>query len=126
MGELLDIAREDMRDFVEDSEGFSTTLSFTPTVGDPFELEGIATVHSQGIDSDGIPVIGDNSHIFFSEVSVNDLGYVTRSADGKVNIRDWKVTFDHAVGTVSAILSVTEPDSTFGMIRVMLTNFKQS
>lgn len=119
------MAIEDAGDIISDDDGFSTPLSFTPIEGDPFVLNGLATVHSQGFDSNGIPIIANNSHILFSEKAVNALGYTTRNSNGNVNVRNWKVEFDHAVGSVKAILSKTEPDSTLGLIRVMITNYEQ-
>jgi len=126
MGTLLDIAREDARSFVSDTDGFSTPLTFTTLTDEEFTINGLASVHSQSFDSDGLPVIGDNSHICFSEKDVNDAGYTTRDANGNVNIRGWRVAFNHSVGAVSAILSRPEPDSTLGLIRVMITNYNDN
>jgi len=107
---------------ISDSNGWSTLLSFTPTVGDPFEWGGLATVHSNAYDQDGLPIISDNSHILFSEVDVNNLGYVTR-VDGNLTVKGWLVEFDHAVGHVKAQLSEPGPDSTLGLIRCKITNY---
>ena len=121
MGTLLDMAAEDMRSFIEDDEGFSTPLTFTPLVGDPFTINGLAFGVSEVYDEEGLPVLGNNSHILFSEEKVNELGYTTRK-NGEVNIQKWIVEFDHRVGHVKAVLSETKPDSTLGVIKVQLSN----
>jgi hypothetical protein len=127
MGGLLELAIKEARAAVTGDfsiiGGFSTLLTITPLIGEPFQIKGLATVHSSGFDQDGRPIISDNSHITFSELDVNELGYTTR-VNGKLRIQGWKVEFSHAVGDVKAILSEPEPDSTLGIIRVMITKLK--
>ena len=122
---LLDDIREEASEFIGNADEFATPLTFTPPGEESFVMNGIATVHSRSFDSDGMPIIADNSHILVSEVDLNALGYTTRIG-GKMIIEGWIVDFDHAVGHVKAKLSSLEPDSTLGLVRVMLTNYKAS
>lgn len=119
---ILDIAREEV--IKQGCEGeWSTELAFITSEGEEFTVRGLATVHSQGFDSNGVPVISENAHINFSEKTVNDLGIQTR-VNGVLIIEGWKVTFTLAIGTITAILSRPEPDKTFGIIRATLTEYE--
>lgn len=120
---LLDDIRTEASEFIANSDEFATSLTFTVPGQEPFTINGLATVHSRSFDSEGLPIVSDNSHILVSEVDINNLGYTTRRGN-KLIIEGWIVEFDHAVGHVKAILSVPSPDSTLGLIQVMLTNYK--
>lgn len=121
---ILEMARKDSIRFIGAEGDWGTELTFQPPVGDPFTIEGLATVHSQSFDENGLPIIADNSHILFSEKAVTDLGYATRE-NGKLVVKDWVVDFDHAVGHVKALLSVPEPDATLGLVRCRITNYEE-
>ena len=123
MSSLLDMAIEDMRNIIISNEDFSVLMNISPTIGDPFEIYGLAFCISEGYDEDGLPIITENSHILISEQEINELGYTTRT-NGKVNISEWVVEFSHAIGNVKAKLSTPKPDSTLGVIKVQLTNYK--
>lgn len=120
MGDILDIAIRDARRYL--NGGFSNPLSIVPDVGEPFIINGLASVHSQGFDSDGIPIIAENSHICFAEKDVTDLGYTIR-VNGKVKLQDWRVSFTLNSITYNCVMSEPEPDGTLGIIRVKLTNY---
>lgn len=117
------MAIEDMRDIVTSDNDFSVLMTITPTIGDPFQVYGLAFCISEGFDEDGLPIITENSHVLISEKEINELGYVTRN-NGKVNISEWIIEFSHAVGNVKAKLSTLKPDSTLGVIKVQLTNYR--
>jgi hypothetical protein len=119
MGSILDMARNDIRKIL--NGGFSTDLTITPIGLTSIVVKGMATKHSQGFDSDGLPVIGDNAHCSFSELDVNDLGVATRDGNGNLNIKGWKVTFTDHISTYSYKFSETMPDNTVGLIRIMLS-----
>ncbi len=120
MGDTLDLARRDTADILN-SGGFETTLTLTPPTLDPIEIEGIATRHTQGFDSDGLPIIADNAHCTFSETELNDLGATTRDARGRCNISGWRVQFTDAIGAADYTLREPEPDRTLGIIKTKLT-----
>jgi len=122
VGRLMDITRSVLTRVTTDENWFGTPLSFTPTIGDPFVIHGLAFVISEGVDENGLPIITEDSHIFFSETAITDLGYVVREGN-KTLIKDWIVEFDHAVGHVKAKLSEVKPDNTLGHIKVQLTNY---
>lgn len=122
MGRILSRAISDARRYLKG--GFSIPITFK-TGSEEFELNGLATVHSQNFDQDDRPVIGENSHICFSEKDVIDMGIVTRSGNNLVLVKSWVVSFDHAIGNFTAILSEPEPDSTLGIIRVKITSFTE-
>ena len=115
---LIDQARADMREIINGE--FSTELTITPTGADPVIINGLATRHSQGFDSNGLPVIANNAHCSFSELDLNDLGVVTRDARKEINIKGWKVSFADTVGTYEYDMTEPMPDNTVGLIRVML------
>lgn len=116
---LIDQARQDMRDIINGE--FSTELTITPTGLSAVVVKGLATRHSQGFDSDGLPVIADNAHCSFSELDLNDLGVTTRNANKDVIIKDWQVDFADAIGTYSYSIKEPIPDNTLGLIRCTLT-----
>lgn len=122
-GRFIQEMTDRARAAIKDSNGWSTLLTFTPPVevGPPFQLGGLATVHSQNFDQEGLPIISDNSHILFSEIDVNELGYTTR-INGHLNVHGWLVEFDLAIGHITAKLSEPAPDGTLGLIRVTITN----
>lgn len=113
------MAKRDARRYVNDG-GFNQELTITPAGGEAVSLQGLATRHSQGFDTDGLPVIGDNAHCLFSELDLNDLGVTTRDAAGNLNIKGWRLSFDDALGTVSCEIGEQEPDGTLGLIRSKL------
>lgn len=120
MGDILDMVKRDARIIL--NGGFSVPLTLTNGV-ESVEINGFATVHSQVYDPEsGTHILGDNSNISFSEKDINDLGVVTRNADGKIIIQDWIVEFDHAIGHVKAKLVEPMPDSTLGVVKCLLRN----
>ena len=119
-GTLLNNAIKDLKRHI--GVDFNTELLLITNNDEEIEINGYAAVHSTGFDENGVPIIADNSYILFSEVDVNVLGYTTR-VNRKVDLRGWKVQFSHAVGEVSASLAEPQPDSTFGVIRVMIRNY---
>lgn len=119
MGYILDLARHNAREIM--NGGFNTELTITPKGESPVVIKGLATRHSQGFDTDGLPIISDNSHCTFSELDLTDLGVVTRDAKGNLNIKGWKVSFDDAIGPGEYKFSESMPDNTLGLIRITLS-----
>ena len=123
MGEILDLARQNAREFINDG-GFETELTITPTGVAPVVIKGTTSVHSQAFDSDGLPVIGKNSHCTFSELDLNDAGVTTRDAKDDLNMRDWKVSFTDQIGTYNCKFSELMPDRGLGIIVVKLNQIQ--
>ena len=119
---ILDMAKSEIRSFIDSNDDFSIPMLITPTDGDPFEINGLAFCISEGLDEDGLPILIENSHITICEKSITDKGYTTR-VNGKLRISDWKVEFDHEVGKVKAKLSTPIPDHTLGLLKIRLTSY---
>jgi hypothetical protein len=119
---VLDLARNATREIL--NGGFSTELTITPTGAASVQINGITSVHSQAFDSDGLPVIGANSHCTFSELDLNEAGVTTRDAKGDLNIRDWKVSFDDQIGTYNCKFGELMPDRGLGIIVIKLNQIK--
>ena len=122
MGEILDLARKDVRDIL--NGGFSIALTITPTGGAAVVINGITSIHSQDFDSDGLPIIGPNSHCTFSELDLTDLSVVTRDAKGDLIMRDWKVSFTDQIGTYNCKFGELMPDRGLGLIVIKLTQIQ--
>lgn len=119
MSDILDLAKQNAREIL--NGGFNTELTITPLGGGSVVVKGLATKHSQGFDTNGLPVIGDNTHCTFSELDLNDLEVVTRDAKGNLNIKGWKVSFTDAIGTYEYKFGEPMPDNSLGIIRIMLS-----
>lgn len=119
---VLDLARRATREILND--GFSTELTITPTGATSVQINGTTSVHSQTYDTDGLPVIGKNSHCTFSELDLTDLGVTTRDANGDLKMRDWKVSFDDQIGTYNCKFGELMPDRGLGIIVVKLNQIK--
>jgi len=122
MGDILDMARQDLRVIL--NGGFSIELTITPTGGEAVVIRGTSSVHSQGFDSDGLPIIGPNSHCTFSELDLNDAGVTTRDSKSDLMMRDWKVEFDDQIGHYSCKMGELMPDRGLGIIVVQLNQIK--
>lgn len=122
MGEILDLARQNAREIL--NGGFSIELTITPIGGAPVAINGTTSVHSQSFDSDGLPVIGPNSHCTFSELDLNDAGVITRDAKKDLIMRDWKVSFTDQIGTYNCKMGELMPDRGLGLIVVKLNQIK--
>ncbi|MCK5613802.1 hypothetical protein KAR91_68695 [Candidatus Pacearchaeota archaeon] len=122
MGEILDLARQNAREILND--GFAIELIITPIGGAPVVINGITSVHSQGFDSDGLPIIGPNSHCTFSELDLTDKGVIARDAKGDLKMRDWKVSFDDQIGTYNCKFGELMPDRGLGLIVVKLNQIQ--
>lgn len=122
MGEVLDLARENVREILNGE--FSIELTITPIGGAPVVIKGTTSVHSQGFDSDGLPTIGPNSHCTFSELDLTDAGVTTRDAKGDLKMRDWKVSFDDQIGTYNCKFGELMPDRGLGLIVIKLNQIQ--
>jgi hypothetical protein len=118
MGSVLDLARQNVREIL--NGGFSTELTVTPTGLAPVVINGTTAVHSQGFDTDGMPVIGPNSHCTFSEVDLTDAGVVTRDAKGDLQLGDWRVSFTDQIGSYECKIKEVRPDRGLGIIVAIL------
>lgn len=119
MGDILELARQSAREIM--NGGFNSELTITPIGEVSVVIKGLATRHSQGFDTNGLPIIADNSHCTFSELDLTDLGIVTRDANGNLNIKGWKVGFTDAIGPGEYKFSEPMPDNTLGLIRITLS-----
>lgn len=119
MGSLIDLARQNTREIL--NGGFSSELTITPTGLGEVVINGLTTSHSSGFDSDGLPVIGPNSHCSFSELDLNDKGIVTRNAKNDLIVRGWDVRWTDQLGTYNCKMSEPMPDRGLGYIKVMLS-----
>jgi len=122
MGDILNMAIADVKRIL--NGGFSTVLTITPPLIEPFGLNGVITKHSETFDTDALPVLGDNIHCTVSETEINDLGIVTRDAKGKVNMQDWLIAFPDVVQSKTYTVAEVWPDATLGIIRITLSKYE--
>jgi hypothetical protein len=121
MGDLYDRVQEDVRTYLNGE--FSNPIVLIKPDATEIELNGFTTIHSQGFDENGIPVISETAHLTISERDLIAAGETVRNANGNINLVNWKVRFTHATQEVTMVLSEPEPDSTLGIIRVKLTKY---
>ncbi len=122
MGGLKELARSDVRNIL--NGGFSDELTITPTGEDSVTIKGTTSVHSTGFDSDGLPIIGPNSHCTFSELDLTDLEVTTRDTNGDLDIRNWIVEWSDQIGSYKAKFGEIMPDRGLGIIVVQLNQIQ--
>jgi hypothetical protein len=88
-------------------------------------VQGLATRHSQTYDPDtGIPIIGQNNHICFSENDLNNLGYATRNIQGDCIVKNWIVSWSDSISNTNTYkIEEPEPDETLGLIKCMIGKY---
>jgi hypothetical protein len=123
MGATLELAKQDARKYVN-SGGFNQSLLITPTSGDPVTIQGLATRHSMGFDTDGKPIVSDNAHCSFSELDLTDEGLTVRNANGDLIIKGWLIQFTDAIGTATYKINEPYPDKILGIIRCTLSIYE--
>ena len=121
-GEVLNMAIADAKEIMNGE--FAVELTITPSGLSAVTINGLATRHSQGFDTDLLPIVSDNAHCTFSEKDLNDEGIVTRNSKGHVDIKDWKVSWIDAIGQAIYKFGEAGPDRTLGLIRVKLSLFE--
>lgn len=122
MGTITDLARRNIREIL--NGGFSVELTIKAPTLEAVIINGTTSVHSQSFDSDGLPVIGPNSHCTFSELDLNEAGLVTRDANNDIKMRDWLVTFSDQFGTYQCKIGELMPDRGLGIIVAKLNQVR--
>lgn len=118
MGSTKEMARSGVRSIL--NGGFSDELTITPTGEAAFQIKGTTSVHSLGFDTDGLPVIGPNSHATFSELDITDLGVTTRDSNNELILSNWMIEWDDQVGHFKAKIKELRPDRGLGIIVAIL------
>lgn len=118
---LLNLARRDIKNITGNGRGFATALTFTTPDGQTTAtINGLATAHSFVINSEGLAVNSKNYHCSFAESLLTAEGYTTRS-NGKVYLKDHKVSWTDATGTEKTYkIEDWMPDDTVGIIPLRL------
>lgn len=118
MGSTKELARQGVRGIL--NGGFSDELTITPTGESSVTINGTTSVHSLGFDSDGLPVIGPNSHATFSELDLTDLGVTTRDSNNNLLLQGWLIEWADQIGQYRGTIKELRPDRGLGIIVAIL------
>lgn len=121
---LLDIAKRDLKTFVESSTGFAVDITMTAPDATVVTFKGLHSKHHFSIDGDGNQVNSKNSHISFAEKTLTDLEYPLRNAGGEVDLLRHRVDVKDSTGVVkNYIVGTWFPDETVGLITCLLQDY---
>lgn len=119
MGSTLDLARRDAARFINNG-GFEVTITFKEDSGEVY-VKGLATKHHNSIDTDGLPIIGKNTHITINESDLVVKGITVRNSEGEVAIKDKLVSWADSSGvSKDYIIDQVMPNETLGHIVCIL------
>lgn len=120
---ILEFAREDFRDIIEDQEGFSNNITLSAPDGSiSIDVQALTTSHRLSVDPEtGMLVNAKNIHFSVSERTLNELGYPVRDANNEVSMRGHKVAFPDAVGVDGMyVIDQSWPNATLGVLVFIL------
>lgn len=122
MGDVLDTARTDWQRF-SNSGGFNVEITFKSPLGVIAVINGLATKHHLGVDTDGSAVNSKNVHVSVSESLLTAAGYPVRNSGGEVSMHNHKVKFADSTGNIN-VYSISEgyPDEHVGMLTFILVD----
>ena len=126
MGGILDMAREDARQMTFENDGFETALTITDTESNVYEINGLVSNISYlaDIDSGDFRAVSNNATVTFCEASLTELGAVTRTATGQLDVQDWLVEYELPEGQVKFKIVEPFPAGTLGLIKALLPEYE--
>lgn len=128
MGNILDMARADLKQFLS-TGGFEVDITLESPSPSPVivVVKGYANRINVDIDSDGQVMSSMRAHadIFESAITDADPTYPIRDSSNKVNMKGHKLTYTDTTG-VSETYQITEshPDEQLGHITFMLGEYE--
>ena len=120
----LQAAKNDWVRFTEKG-GFQTEIILTPkNAVATYSIMGLATKHNVKLDSDGVPINGENIRITICEQSLVNANYPYRNTDNKISLFNHLASFiDSSNNQKNYIIKEVIPDETTGVITCILANY---
>ena len=123
MGRFLNLARKDAKRITTNG-GFEVDINLTskspPVVS--ATVQGTATRHSIGYDSDGNLVKTSNVHLAISEQVFQEISYPYKDSNGDTDLRGHLVNYIDSSGSLQYYkVETTLPDDTIGLIILILS-----
>lgn len=117
-----------MEMITQNTDEFGVSMTFTTPDGvSPevtVEVVGTSSIHNISFDTMGNMINGQNAHVSIAEKAFTDAGYTVRDANGKVALKNHKVTVADNTGTDrDFIVREQFPDERLGLVVCILGTY---
>lgn len=121
---LIAQIKADVAQITSNGNEFGVPLTFTPPLGSPVTVNGLATKHHLEVNREGVAFNGMNGHCSAAESVLTAAGYTVRNGNNKVSMVGHLVAWTDASGELTTYkIAEVYPDETLGLLVFILSNY---